>query len=219
MSLLTLFTNSAPTFAGIEFDAVLEDTFESEVHNTGFTIESGVRAVDHRVVLPFKWSLIVAVSNNPLGPQPTDFITGALSNLSNNALLSQVAGLAAGFLAGSSETRASNVLNALITLQVSGETFDIDAGDIQLTNMVIDRIRRTKDPENEGGLIAECELAELPTLSTVVSANAEPSQSQLRDGDPSKSQLASLVERGEQAVSAVGTAINNSVNTVLGSIF
>ena len=32
MSLVTLFTKKAPTIAGITFDAVLEDTFESQLN-------------------------------------------------------------------------------------------------------------------------------------------------------------------------------------------
>lgn len=218
MSLVTLFTKKAPTIAGITFDAVLEDTFESTVEHTGYTIESGARAVDHRIILPFRWSLIVAVSNNPLNPNATDFIGGALSNLTDNALLSTVAGLSAGFLAGSDETRSSSVLNALISLQISGESFDIDAGDIQLSNMVINSIRRVKDPENENGLIAECALQELPTLSTIVSRNVQPTQNQLNDDDPSKSQIAAFIDKGEQLLEDVGTAVNKAVDNIVSSI-
>lgn len=218
MSLLSLFSKSAPTLAGIQFDAVLEDTLETEVQNTGFTIESGVRAADHRIILPFRWSLIVAVSDNPIKPMFTDFIGGALSNLTDNALVSTVAGLSASALAGSEEARSSNVLNALIELQTSGTAFDIDAGDIQLSNMVINRIRRRKTPDNEGGLIAEVELQELPTLSTVVSANSQPAQNQLQDEDPSKSQIGALVDKGEQLVSDVGDSINSAVSSVVSSV-
>lgn len=215
MSLVTLFTKKAPTIAGITFDAVLEDTFESTVEHTGYTIESGARAVDHRIISPFRWSLVVAISNNPINPNVTDFIGGALSNLADNALLSNIAGLSAGFLAGSDETRSSSVLNALISLQISGESFDIDAGDIQLSNMVINSIRRTKDPENENGLIAECTLQELPTLATIISRNTQPTQNQLNDEDPSKTQIAALIDKGEQLLEDVGSAINDAVDNIL----
>jgi hypothetical protein len=218
MSLVTLFTKTAPTFAGIQFDAVLEDTLESSVEITGYTIESGARAADHRVILPIRWSLIVAVSNNPIRPLATDFIGGALSNLTNNAVLSTIAGLTAGFLAGSDETRASSVLTSLLSIQVSGEPFDIDAGDIQLSNMVINNVRRTKTPENENGLFAEVQLQELPTLDTIVSRSTAPSQNQLRDDDPSKSQAASLIDKGEQLAKDVGASINDSVDSIIESI-
>ena len=216
MSLVTLFTKKAPTFAGIQFDAVLEDTLETSVELTGFTIESGARAVDHRIILPFKWSLIVAVSNNPIRPMATDFLTGALSNLSDSAVFATVAGLSAGFLAGSDETRSSTVLSTLISLQVTGDVFDIDAGDIQLSNMTVLNVRRTKTPENENGLFAEIQLQELPTLDTIVSRGTAPSQNQLRDDDPSKSQAASLVDKGEQILEDIGSSVNTAVDNILG---
>lgn len=218
MSLITLFTRRAPTLAGIEFDAVLEDTFESSVEFTGYAIESGARAIDHGIIQPFKWSLTVAVSNNPVKPNVTDFIGGALSNFTDNALLSTVAGLSAGFLAGSDDTRSSNVLSALLALQVAREPFDIDAGDIQLSNFVISNIRRTKTPENENGLFAEVQLQELPILETIISRNASPKQDQLNDNDPSKSQSASLIDKGEQSLKEIGTAINSTVDDILGLI-
>lgn len=219
MSLVTLFTKTAPTLAGIEFDAVLEDTLEVEIEHTGFTIESGLRAADSRIIQPIRWSLTVVASNNPLEVNATDFVGGALSNLTDNALVSTAAGLSAGLLAGSQETRASNVLNALIAIATSNDPFDIDAGDIQLSNMVINRIRRVKNPDNETGLVAVCDLQELPTLATVISGLAQPSQEQLRDGDPSKSQAASLLDKGEQAIASVGDSINSAVDGVVGSLF
>ena len=47
----------------------------------------------------------------------------SFNKIAVNAQLSTVAGLSAGFLAGSSETRASSTLDFLITLMVSGEPF------------------------------------------------------------------------------------------------
>ena len=212
MALINIFTPKAPTLAGYEFDAVLEDTFEAEVELTGYTIELGARAVDHRVIKPFKWSLVGAVSNNPLNASVTDFV-GALSNDAGN-ILSTVAGLSAGFLAGSSETRASSTLDFLITLMVSGEPFDIDAGDIQLKNMVIGRIRRTKDTSNENALIFEADLQEYPTLETTLSKNGA-SLSQLNPNDASYSQAVATVNLGE----VTGNVSSASVTSTIGDLF
>src|SRR5690606_15426222 len=99
-------------------------------------------------------------------------------------------------LAASDETRSSSVLYLLLTLMTTGEPFDIDAGDIQLKNMDIARIRRTKDAANEGGLIFEADLQEFPELSTVIAKN-QPSSSQLNPNDPSASQASALNNRGE----------------------
>lgn len=214
MSIITLFTRKTPNIAGIQFDAIIEDTFEASVEVTGFTIESGVRAADHRIVQPLQWSLIVAVSNNPLTIFPTQFV-GALGS---GATAATVAGLASGILSSSPETRTSEVLDQLLTLMVTGEPFTVDIGERILQNMIITSIRRTKTPDNETGLFAEVSLQELPTLSTIISRGNQPSQAQLRDGDASKSQAAKLLDKGEQALQDVGTAINNAVESTLEAI-
>lgn len=212
MSLINIFTRSAPTIAGFEFDAVLEDTFEASVDLTGFTIELGARVSDHRIINPFTWSMVGAVSNNPLRTNVTDFASAVTSGA--GGVLSTVAGLSAGFLAGGAETRASSTLDFLITLMVTGEPFDIDAGDIQLSNMVVGRIRRTKNPETEGGLIFEADLQEFPTLETVLRKN-QPLNSQLREGDPSNTQASATVNNGELIGVEPNAATSTSIDGVL----
>ena len=210
MSIINIFTRRAPTIAGYEFDAVLEDTFEASADLTEYTIELGARASDHRIINPFRWSLVGAVSNNPIRTQVTDF-TGALSAIDGGGLVATGAGLAAGFLAGSDETRSSATLNFLIALMTTGEPFDIDAGDIQLTNMVIANIRRTKDATTENGLVFECDLQEYPTLETVLRKN-QPQISQLQAGDPSYTQAAGVNNLGE----VLGSPVSDDV---LGGLF
>ncbi len=218
MSIINLFTKQAPTIAGYSFDAVLEDTFEATVEVTTYPIESGVRVSDHRILQPFKWSMVGAVSNNPLKIQLTDFLGGALSNLTNNPLVASVAGLSAGFLAGSDETRASTTLQFLIVLMQSGDPFDIDAGDITLRNMVITRLSRTKDPSNENGLIFIADLQELITLQRL-SVVGPPEPVQLRDEDPTKSAITRAINRGQKLVTEAKAAVTAQVDAVLESIF
>lgn len=225
MSIINLFTAQAPTIAGYQFDAVLEDTLDISVEWTTYPVESGVNVNDHRIIQPVRWSLTGAVSNNPLKVQLTDFLAGGLSNLTDNPYVAAVAGLAAGFLAGSNETRASSTLEFLINLMRYGEPFDIDAGDIQLKNMVISRIGRSKDPSNETGLIFVCEMQELITLTRLQNL-LEPTQAQLRNGDPAKSGLAGVVQKGQQiakdvndtAASAV-KSLQSKVNDVLNGVY
>lgn len=219
MSIINLFTKQAPTLAGYSFDAVLEDSFEASVEWTTYPVETGVNVNDHRIINPVTWSLTGAVSNNPLKVQLTDFLAGGLSNLSrDNPYVATVAGLTAGFLAGSDETRASTTLEFLINLMVAGEPFDVDAGDIQLTNMVINRIGRTKDNSNENGLIFVCDMQELITLDRLQTLG-QPSQRQLRDGDPVKSAAASVVKKGQQIVKTATDAVAQAANNVLDGIF
>lgn len=218
MSIINLFTKQAPTLAGYSFDAVLEDNFEASVEWTSYPVETGVNVNDHRIIQPVTWTLTGAVSNNPLQVQLTDFLAGGLSNLTNNPYVATVAGLAAGFLSGSNETRSSTTLEFLINLMVAGEPFDVDAGDIQLKSMVINRIGRVKDPSNEQALIFVAELQELITLDRIPQSG-EPSQAMLRDGDPAKSGIAGLVRKGRVLAKEASSAVNNAANSVLNGIF
>lgn len=215
MSILTLFTRNAPSIGGVEFDAVLEDTLEAPVQLTQYPIESGANASDHAIILPYKYRMLVAVSNNPIKPTFTDFAGGLLSNFFDGNILSQIAGLSAGLLSSSDDSRGSSALEFLLGLRVARQPFDLDAGDIVLQNMVIVNVVRTKTPVNEQGLFAEVQLQELPTLDTILTPEA-PKQSQLREGDPSQSQVAAAINKGEQALQDVGNSINETINGILG---
>ena len=206
MSLINILTRTAPTLSGYEFDAVLEDTLEIDVTLTEYPIELGARVSDHRIINPYRWSLTGAISNNPLKTSVTDFV-GAATNIPalSGGIAGTVAGLTAGFLGGGNETRASATLDFLIDLMTTGEPFEVDAGDIQLTNMVIGNLIRTKDASNEGGLVFTAQLQELPTLETVL-RNNQPQIGQLRDGDPALSQASALVNKGELAGSVPGAS-------------
>lgn len=216
MSLITLLTKTSPSFnagngqVAMQFDAVLENTLEASVTLSDYPIEVGSRSNDHRVKNPIRWSLIGAVSNNPMRIQATDF-TGILTELdANNGVFAASAGLMAGWLSGSDETRSSEALQQLLTLMYEGDPFSIDAGDIQLNNMVIESIRRTRDPSNENGLLFNAELVEWQDISTAISAGRNATNPTSGTSDASAS--ATLVKKGQQAVQDVGEAINATIN-------
>ncbi|MHA6160967.1 phage baseplate protein [Pseudomonas sichuanensis] len=217
MSIVNIFTRQAPTIAGYAFDAVLEDTFEASVTITSVPIESGVRIANHRILNPLKWTMTGAISNNPVKVQLTDFIGGALSNLTDNPIVAGIAGLSAGFLSGSDETRGSSTLEFLLTLMRTEEPFDIDAGDILLRNMVITRLSRTKEPRNEGGLEFVAELQEVIELSRIA-GGGQPSVEQLRKDDPSQSALAKIVNKGQQIAKEANSAVTDAVNNILDGV-
>ena len=201
MSLVSLLSLKAPTIAGLELDAVFEDTFEAEVETSTYVIEAGANVSDHRVVLPRRWSCVGCISNTPLGLELTDFsglLTNALPDSAGAALLPAAFEVSAGFLSGSEPSRAASALESYLELLVADRVFTVAAGDITLNNMTINKIRRVKTPEDENGIILELDLQELPTLAVIQLNNADPQQSQLRDGDPSKSQASSSVDRGAQ---------------------
>lgn len=214
MSLLNILTKSDPTIGNVSFDAVLQDNFEAAIELTDYPVESGVRVNDHRIILPLKYSITGSVSNNPLKITITDFIGGGLSNLGGGVIGSTIAGLSAGFLSGSDSTRASSALEYLLDLMRTGEPFTVDAVDIQLFNMVITKIARGKDPENENALIFVADLQELISLDRLPNQN-NPTQSQLRTGDPAKSAVAGLVKKGQQIGAEVTAQAESVVRGVL----
>lgn len=217
MNILSILTRRSPTVAGYQFDAVLEDTFEASIELTRYPVESGVKVADHRIIQPMKYYLTGAISNNPLRLiDRNTLISGGLSNfLGGNPLAATIAGLSAGFLAGSSGTRASGTLEFLMNLLVSGAPFDVDAVDIQLKDMVLTRLSRDRDPENENGLIFVAELQELISLSRLPDLT-QPSQEQLPDGDPAKAGAAATASTGQQVGGTPGVSTTHQVNTVDG---
>ncbi len=219
MSILSIFTKRDPEINGVTFDAVLEDTLDLSVEVTSYPIESGVRISDHRILQPFKWSIVGAVTNNPLKTKLTDFLTGGLSNLMpNNPYVAMGAGLFAGWLAGSNDTRSSTTLQYLIGLMASGDPFTVSAGDITLKNMVITRISRTKDPENEGGLIFIADLQEVITLDRI-SVEDRATVDSTRSGDPSQTGIMGMVKKGQAAVAGASKAVAGAASKVLSGIF
>lgn len=217
MSILSILTKTSPTVAGYQFDAVLEDTFEASVELTRYPVESGVKVADHRIIQPMRYYMTGAISNNPLKAiDIVGMITGGLSNLANsNPYVATIAGLSAGFLAGSQVTRASSTLEFLMQLMIAGMPFDIDAVDIQLKDMVITRLSRDRDPENENGLIFVAEMQELVQLDRLAD-KTQPSQEQLPDGDPVKEGAAATTNSGQQSGSTPSAATANAVNAVDG---
>ena len=144
----------------------------------------------------------------------TDF-TGALTNLvDDNPFIAAGAGLFAGWLSGSNETRSSTTLNTLLDFMYSGQVFTVDTGEITLNNMVIQRIGRSKDPENENGLIFVAELQQIVTLDRVANGS-QPAQYQLNSNDVSSTSISGLIERGYINVKTAATNVANQFTTLL----
>ncbi|WP_311514774.1 phage baseplate protein [Oligella urethralis] len=198
-SLVSILTRVSPSIAGYQFDAALEDTLEMSIDLTRYPVESGARVADHRIIHPIKYTLTGAISNNPLRViDLSSLVFGGLSNLTNRSpYVASVAGMAASFLSGSPPTRASSTLEFLKELLVAGHPFDVDAVDIQLKDMVLTKITRERDPENENGLIFVAEMQELISIQRLKDSS-QPEQEQLPDDDPAKAGAAATTSRGEQ---------------------
>lgn len=186
MSILSIFYSNTPTFAGVEIDAVLLDTYEGSVQVTGYPIETGAQAADHRIILPQRWSIVGVIGSRTLSP---------LEIFGN-------------------PSRPAEAFEALREVMFKGDPFEIQAGDIDLKNMVITNLSRDKDPENESGLIFVAELQELPTLDTLTTGGGDTVlQSQVNSGDPISSSGTSTVDTGTKTAQAASSA---TVTTVTG---
>lgn len=214
MSLINLLVKRGPQLGSLQFDAVLSDDLDASVDIVQYPIETGTPIADHIIYQPIRYTMTGAVSNNPLKVSITDF-TGALTNLvDDNPFIAAGAGLFAGWLSGSNETRSSTTLNTLLDFMYSGQVFTVDTGEITLNNMVIQRIGRSKDPENENGLIFVAELQQIVTLDRVANGS-QPAQYQLNSNDVSSTSISGLIERGYINVKTATTNVANQVTTLL----
>lgn len=214
MSLINLLVKRGPQLGSLQFDAVLSDDLDASVDIVQYPIETGTPIADHIIYQPIRYTMTGAVSNNPLKVSITDF-TGALTNLvDDNPFIAAGAGLFAGWLSGSNETRSSTTLNTLLDFMYSGQVFTVDTGEITLNNMVIQRIGRSKDPENENGLIFVAELQQIVTLNRVANGS-QPAQYQLNSNDVSSTSISGLIERGYINVKTAATNVANQVTTLL----
>lgn len=214
MSLINLLVKRGPQLGSLQFDAVLSDDLDASVDIVQYPIETGTPIADHIIYQPIRYTMTGAVSNNPLKVSITDF-TGALTNLvDDNPFVAAGAGLFAGWLSGSNETRSSTTLNTLLDFMYSGQVFTVDTGEITLNNMVIQRIGRSKDPENENGLIFVAELQQIVTLDRVGNGS-QPAQYQLNSNDVSSTSISGLIERGYINVKTAATNVASQVTTLL----
>lgn len=214
MSLINLLVKRGPQLGSLQFDAVLSDDLDASVDIVQYPIETGTPIADHIIYQPIRYTMTGAVSNNPLKVSITDF-TGALTNLvDDNPFIAAGAGLFAGWLSGSNETRSSTTLNTLLDFMYSGQVFTVDTGEITLNNMVIQRIGRSKDPENENGLIFVAELQQIVTLDRVANGS-QPAQYQLNSNDVSSTSISGLIERGYINVKTATTNVVSQVTTLL----
>lgn len=214
MSLITLLTREPPQICGYTFDAVLEDELEFGVEVPTYPIENGAEVSDHRIILPARYRITIMMTNTPLAQSLGGFAGsmagGLVSNLTDNPVIAAVAGMSAGFLASSSGTRSSTALEQLIGVMEYGKPFDVQCGDITLKNMVITKITRRKNPENERGLEAVLELQEYVSLDRITQEGA-PKHTQMRPDSKEASSCSAVVNKGVSSVKELGSSALDKV--------
>lgn len=206
MPITSILTRNSETLFYLELDAVLEETIEASAELTAYPIETGVQAVDHRVLQPIKWIMTGGLSNNPARVRATDF-TGLLSDLVDQAGpagqfgFGQFGlGVAAGFLSGPDETRASEALYLILNdLWANGTVFDVNTGDITLLNMSVTKVTRTNSPDNDGALIFQVEMQELPTLDRI------------REGGNAATRIQPTTDPNDESSRSIGRRVNHGL--------
>lgn len=126
---------------GLVFDAVFEETHESELEVTDSPVETGVTVSDHAYMKPRKLTLSAGVSNVLLHAMPSDAFA-------------------------SDSGRAVRAFDVLTELQKRAEPFDVQTGLKLYTNMICSSLRTSQDKDTADVLIFTATLREVLIVST-----------------------------------------------------
>lgn len=206
---------NSPLLANYTFDVITEQAVTLSVDVPTYPIETGVQIADHRVIQPMEYMLHGVFSNKELKVSATDFAGGLVSNLVDNPVVAAVAGMSAGYLAGSDSTRATAAMEELIKLMESHQPFDVDTGDMILHNLSIVEIRREINPENENGLEVELRLREMITLDRITT-DGQPSHSIVRKDTETEKSGSGIVSKIQGGLKSLQDAGSEAVSTVKG---
>lgn len=206
MSLVTIFSRSAPSVGGATFDATLEESTEMTTEVTGFPVENGAEASDNTVQVPLSITLTVGISDNPFRAARAGI--SALIGTTGGALISQlgggsaaVAGLSASvvnaaYAAGQAATRSQSVLDTIREIQRRGEAVEVATSKRVYENCVITRTSQTTSKENEQGLELVIEMRQLLITETETIDEA-PVPGQQPAGDTASTMAAPRINYGE----------------------
>lgn len=174
----------------INLDAVLLENHNSTVSVTTQPVEIGFKFSDHAVIESKDLTLIVSVSDTPLGL----------------AALGQIVDLATGFFGTSTagnETRSSAAYNSLIALQESRVRLTIETNLKTYTNMLIANVKTTQDSETSRVVDIRIRLKEYLISQTEVG--------KIEVADDTEIQVDPTQDRGRQEPSIPDDTTNRSV--------
>lgn len=129
------------SMGGLVFDAVFEETHESELEVTDNPVETGVVVSDHAYMKPLRLTLSAGVSDTPLYvPADDPFQSDA--------------------------GRSKRAYEVLTELQARAEPFDVQTGLKLYKNMVCCAVRTSQDKDTSGALVFTAEIREVIIVYT-----------------------------------------------------
>ena len=131
------------SMGGLVFDAVFEETHESELEVTDNPVETGVVVSDHAFMKPLRVKISAGVSDTPLAAVSDDPFA-------------------------SDAGRSRRAFELLTELQKRAEPFDLQTGLKLYENMVCTSIRTSQDKDSSGALLFTAELREVIIVYTQV---------------------------------------------------
>lgn len=129
------------SMGGLVFDAVFEETHESELEVTDNPVETGVVVSDHAYMKPVRISLSAGVSDTPLAAAANDPFA-------------------------SDAGRSRRAFELLADLQKQAEPFDLQTGLRLYKNMICTSIRTSQDKDSSGALLFTADLREVLVVNT-----------------------------------------------------
>lgn len=145
---------------GLVFDAVFEETHESDLEVTDNPVENGVSVSDHAYMKPMRLRISAGVSDTPLRFIGDDKFSGMSA-----AAAEQVRSML-GPNAYIYDSRSRKAFQLLQELQAKAEPFIVQTGLRLYENMVCTSIRASQDKDSSAALLFTAELREVITVST-----------------------------------------------------
>ena len=170
------------SMGGLVFDAVFEETHESELEVTDNPVETGVVVSDHAFMKPLKVTLSAGVTDTPLKYWQSSGGVGrdAWTAEDGDDPFSSDGG------------RVRRAYELLTELQAQAEPFDVQTGLKLYSNMVCTSIRTSQDKDTAGALLFTATLREVIIVYTQV-VNYPP-----RKAGATKRQAGAKKDKGEQ---------------------
>lgn len=182
------------SMGGLVFDAVFEETHESELEVTDNPVESGVVVSDHAYMKPLKLTISAGVSDTSLRGW------GGGYQISQGALVGGGSGEGKDFWSrnapsdpfASDTGRSKRAFELLTELQKRAEPFAVQTGLRLYKNMVCTAIRTSQDKDSSGALLFTAELREVIIAYTQVVKYQTPAEG------ATKRQASPIKHKGEQ---------------------